>query len=565
MASQAMALPVAGPPSVVDRRRHWSVFRAYTIYRMILVTTLMVVFFLDAEGRLFGVQDATLFQWTILGYMGFVFIGLIGSLVRKPVLSAQTHFQALVDLIALSLLIYCTGGISSNLNAFLIVAIAACGILLPLSSTLIAAALACVAVFSVWLYAAIAGPEGTAFADNFTQAALSLLTEKTAALSKLSILSGSFFIAGLLTYTLAERARRSENLAQQRSVELLEMAHLNQAIVQHLQSGIIVVDRLARVQLMNQTARELLSYDDPLNEAPLNEVSDALSQRMATWVSSGLHTARPFRQEEHLPDVTPVFSHLSSAGDSADTLIFLEDAAQLEQRVQRVKLAALGRLTASIAHEIRNPLASISHAAQLLNESSTVDTSDKRLGQIIYDNANRANRIINSVLDLSRREKAKPEDFELKSWLEEFCREFQRSKDGEAPPYIEMRVQPDDLIVRFDTSHLHQVLWNLFSNACVHGVKEGEKPRIRAAAWFNEARNRPILDVIDFGDGIPEDEQRQIFEPFFTTRTDGNGLGLYISREICEANRGQLQYLSPPEGGGCFRIVFATASKRVTK
>ena len=168
-----------------------------------------------------------------------------------------------------------------------------------------------------------------------------------------------------------------------------------------------MVDRFARIRLMNDTARQLLNYHAPARDVPLNEVSSVLSQRLATWLSISMHNPKPFRQDEHLPDLTPTFSYLGDPRKSGDMLIFLEDSAQAAQRLQQIKLAALGRLTASIAHEIRNPLASISHAAQLLQESSTASPSDKRLGQIIHDNSKRASTIIANVLDLSRRDKAK--------------------------------------------------------------------------------------------------------------------------------------------------------------
>jgi two-component system sensor histidine kinase PilS (NtrC family) len=276
-----------------------------------------------------------------------------------------------------------------------------------------------------------------------------------------------------------------------------------------------------------------------------------------------MHNPKPFRQHEHLPDVTPNFSHLSGTR-AADTLIFLEDSEQVANRLQQIKLAALGRVTAGIAHEIRNPLASISHAAQLLGESASASNSDRRLGQIIHDNAKRASKIIGNVLDMSRREKAKPEDFALKPWLTEFCQEFLRGcKTG--APHLEIRVQPEGLGVRFDPSHLHQVLWNLCSNACVHGTDPGSTPRVRLAAGLDSVRTRPYLDVTDRGPGIPEAEAKKIFEPFFTTRSQGTGLGLYISREMCEANRAQLQYVPSAEGGTCFRIMFSNPGKQDSK
>jgi len=245
---------------------------------------------------------------------------------------------------------------------------------------------------------------------------------------------------------------------------------------------------------------------------------------------------------------------------SADTLIALEDSSLVVQRLQQLKLAALGRMTASIAHEIRNPLSSIGHAAQLLQESPTVNPGDRRLGQIVHDNARRANKIITTVLELSRREGARPESLALRPWLEKFQREF-LSDHRQYQPEIELVVEPPDLLVCFDPLHLHQVLWNLCNNACVHSTAKDGPARLRLTAGLGPADAVPFLDVHDEGPGISEADNSKIFEPFFTTKTQGTGLGLYISREICEANNAQLQYIRPVAGGSCFRITFAKANQ----
>jgi two-component system sensor histidine kinase PilS (NtrC family) len=298
---------------------------------------------------------------------------------------------------------------------------------------------------------------------------------------------------------------------------------------------------------------------------PLSEVSPQLSQRLATWLSTTLQNPRPFRQEGHLPDVSPTFSYLSPNDRSGDIVILLEDSAQATHRLQQIKLVALGRLTASIAHEVRNPLASISHAAQLLQESPTATLGDKRLVNIIHDNAKRASAIIGNVLDLSHRDKAKPEEFVLLPWLENVRQEFLRGASGQSPQ-ISLQVKPKDLIVRFDTGHLQQVLWQLLSNACAHSVEAGQTPQIQilASVDLSSGLVRPVLDVIDAGPGIPDAESQRIFEPFFSTKAHSTGLGLYIAREVCEANRGQLQYIRS-DSGSCFRITFPAISKQERK
>ncbi len=551
--------------SVLDRRRNWYVFRVFNLYRLTVAALLLTIFSLESGTRFFGTENPTLFFWAAAGYVAIV-LGSIGlSFLRRPSLRVQAQLQAVVDIVCLTLLMRASGGLGSNVSVLLVVAVAASSIMLPLISALFTGALAFFVVTGQWLQAGWTRFQMEQFSSGITDLAayLAYMSKNGDELARLGVLGASLLIAALLTYTLAERSRRSEDIARQRTQELLEVAELNQTIVQHLQSGVIVVDRLARVRLMNDTARELLSFQGPCVGLPLSEISSQLSQRLATWLSAGIQHPKPFRQDEHLPDVTPSFTHLS--GNLAfDTLIFLEDSGAVAQRLQQIKLAALGRLTAGIAHEIRNPLASISHAAQLLGESPSASPSDRRLGQIIQDNAKRANRIIANVLDMSKRDKIRPEDFAFKPWLDEFCKEFLRAH-GEPRPKLELKVNPSDLWVRFDPSQLHQILWNLFTNAVLHGTPSDQAPRIRVQATLDPLRQRPMLDIMDFGNGIPDAESKKIFEPFFTTKAKGTGLGLFIAREMCEANRAQLQYMRSPDGGSCFRITFAQQGRQQTK
>ncbi|MEE4376622.1 MAG: histidine kinase dimerization/phospho-acceptor domain-containing protein, partial [Candidatus Competibacteraceae bacterium] len=395
--------------SAMDRRRAWYVLRAFNIYRLVMALILLCIYLLDQRSRVFGKDDPTLFLWTTLLYMAVVLLAIVGSFLRRPAFSWQTHLQTLVDLIALSLLIHASGGITSSLSILLVTAIAASGILLPLYSALAAAALAFFIMLGYWfLDSSDFALSGWNDAVSFSNWIAGFFQNRTDTLGRVGILGASFFIAALLTYTLAERARRSDALVHERSRELLEMAELNQVIIRHLQSGIIVVDNFARVRLINDKARELLNYTLPIQGSALRDVSPQLSQDLTTWLVA--ETApKPFRQAQHLPDITPTFSLLGSS-QTADTLIFLEDTTQVVQRLQQIKLAALGRMTAGIAHEIRNPLTAISHAAQLLQESIILSDSDQRLGEIIHINVKRANRIISDVLDLSRRDQIKQED-----------------------------------------------------------------------------------------------------------------------------------------------------------
>ncbi|MFO1430166.1 MAG: ATP-binding protein [Candidatus Competibacteraceae bacterium] len=545
--------------NILDRRYQWTVFRAFNFYRLILVLLLVGIFLLDEGNRFFGKANSLLFLGTAVVYMVLVVLAIVGSYRRRPLLRVQAQVQTIVDLIALGLLVHASGNIGSNLSILMVTAVAASGILLPLYSALAMAALAFLILLG-YTFSMVAASFTAAGATSLWSGRFgAYLQTYDADWERLGILGASCFIAALLTYTLAERSRRTEALARQRSQQLLEMAQINQAIVQHLHSGIIIVDQSARVRLMNDTAHRLLNHAESAEGVALETLSPPLQQRLSQWLGSGVYSTKPFRQAGHLPELTVSFSEFGRKR-LKDTLIALEDSSLMVQRLQQLKLAALGRMTASIAHEIRNPLTSISHAAQLLQESSTVSPGDRRLGQIVHDNAKRANKIINTVLELSRREGARPENIALETWLEEFHREF-LNNHRQYQPQIEWVIEPPELRVYFDPLHLHQVLWNLCNNACVHGPSKDGPVRLRLVAGPGKADAGPWLDVYDEGPGIPEADNSKIFEPFFTTKTQGTGLGLYISREICEANNAQLQYIRPATGGSCFRITFAKANQ----
>ncbi|MCC8999886.1 MAG: hypothetical protein LM522_10395, partial [Candidatus Contendobacter sp.] len=458
------------------------------------------------------------------------------------------------------IMIHASGGLNSSLNSLLITAVAASGILLPLSSALLAAALGFFLLTMSWLVSQWQAAQALtliAHAPDPWTAFVGQLRNATDDLVRLGVLGAVLFIAAALTYALAERARRSEDLARRRTFELLDVAELNQGIIRHLQSGVVVVDAIDQVVLLNDTARTML--DQPNVEAgmALDALSSPLARQLRAWRDRGGLEVPAFRPAEHRPELIPRFTGLSGQA-AATTLILLEDSAQAAERLQQIKLAALGRLTAGIAHEIRNPLAAISHAAQLLQESANASASagDRRLAQIVHDNVRRANRIITDVLDLARRDRVKPERLALAAWLETFGYEFTRDLDG-PPPIWNLTVKPDDLAVNFDPHQFRQVLWNLCANACQHGVRPGEIPQITLCAGLENGQGRPFIEVRDAGPGIPAENVAKLFEPFFTTRSKGTGLGLYLARELCEANRAQLQHLPSAEGGSCFRITFA--------
>jgi two-component system sensor histidine kinase PilS (NtrC family) len=543
----------------MDRRHLWLVFRATNIYRLILAALLLAAFALDEQNRLFGKQEPRLFLGTAAVYMMLAMVAIAGSYWRRPDLSIQAHLQLLIDLTALTIMINASGGLSSSLNSLLIAAVAASAILLPLISALLAAAMGFFLLTASWLVDRWQAAETLVRLGRGSDPWIGFwegLGNTSDDWVRLGVLGSVLFIAAGLTHALAERARRSEALARQRTWELLEVAELNQGIIRHLQNGVVVVDAAGQVQLLNDTAREWLGIPEVMPGKPLLELSLPLARRLELWLREGNPDVSPFRPAEYRPELIPRFTRLSGR-QAASVLILLEDSDQTAAQLQQIKLAALGRLTAGIAHEIRNPLAAISHAVQLLEESASasVSVSDQRLARIAHDNVKRANRIISDVLDLARRDRVKPERIALGPWLETFSEELLRSIEGPSPQWRH-QVDPTDLVVVFDPHQLRQVLWNLCANACQHGARSDQIPQVELRAGRENSHGRPFVEVRDAGPGIAPENVAHLFEPFFTTRAKGTGLGLYLARELCEANRAQLQYLPIAEGGCCFRINF---------
>jgi two-component system sensor histidine kinase PilS (NtrC family) len=242
------------------------------------------------------------------------------------------------------------------------------------------------------------------------------------------------------------------------------------------------------------------------------------------------------------------------SGLNGGTLIYLEDLGRAQNEAQQMKLAAMGRLTASIAHEVRNPLSAINQAAQLLEEDGSVAPEGRRLLGMIRSNSKRIDRIVGEVLQLNRRDRQQPEVVQLGEFVRSLTDEIAQA-EGIAASGLAIDIT-DDLLVVFDRGHLNQIFWNLVRNAWQHCQKRAASIRIAARAGY--MGDAVICELGDDGPGVPAEFRAQIFEPFFTTRPGGTGLGLYIARELADANGAALELL-PKSPGAVFRMTFKRA------
>lgn len=482
-----------------------------------------------------------LFSTVSLSYLVIAACSLVTIKWRQPGFHLQVYLQVMIDIVAVTLLTHASGGVRSGLGMLLIISIAGGSLTMAGRTAHLFAAIATLAVLAEQLYSWL---QGATITTNYTHAGL---------------LGASFFATASLAHVLARRLRESQALAERRGVDLANMAQLTEYVIQRMQTGILVVDNQFSIRLINASAARLLESTPRTEGRPIIQISPELDRQLREWWNNAIYEPQSFRPSEAAPEILPKFARLG-VDRSAGTLIFLEDMAALTQQAQQLKLASLGRLTASIAHEVRNPLGAISHASQLLAESPHLDAGDTRLTEIIQEHSARVNAIIENIMHLSRRQRARPEELLLKPWLNQFINEFIAS-EGLTPGQIRLEVTPADARVQVDPGQLHQVLWNLCHNGIKHGGGDGRSRLILRAGMVAESQN-PYLDVIDNGPGISPQLQQQIFEPFFTTATDGTGMGLYIARELCASNQARLNYLPNAAGGGRFRITFADPRRR---
>jgi two-component system sensor histidine kinase PilS (NtrC family) len=517
-------------------RTAWRALRLFNLYRLVLSGLFSVLVVTGNLPPPLGSYNRRMFALVVIAYLALTVVGQAAVERRFGSLGLQTLAQVLLDIVAITLMMYASGGVTSGLGMLLVVSIAGGSILAPGRNALLFAAVASLAVLGEelysWLFFYIP-------AANYTHA---------------GFLGGTYFATALLAFVLGQRLRASEALAAQQALDLESLARLNEHIIQRMQSGIVAVDAQDRVRLINAAAIRLLGTGDAAAGRDLVDLAPALDAQLRQWRVGGLQPEDAIKGGAAGVDVLASFTGLGAQGAT----ILLEDAAAVRQRAQQLKLASLGRLTASIAHEVRNPLGAISHAAQLLDESAQGSEEDRRLVGIIQQHSRRVNTIIDNVMSLSRREPAVPEGFAIKPWLEEFAAEL-RARFGLDGADVVTHVQPEAIAVCMDPSHLHQVLSNLCENALRY--RRG-RPLLELRCGIHALTQRPHLDVIDRGPGMPASVQEHVFEPFFTTEADGTGLGLYLAAEMCEANQAALVLKSNSTEGCCFRINFAHPGRR---
>lgn len=508
----------------------WRALTVFAGYRFFLAGVLFFVFYLKLPPEFLGSVDPRLYSTISQLYLLVSLVLLVFTLKRWGYVDSQIKVQLVIDIVALTMLIHASGGLPTGLGSLMLVVVVAGGALVPGRLAAFIAAIATLAILLEVSYSQIAGDGATKY-------------------SQAGLLGATFFVTAWLAQWLSQKMQSSQVLAEQRAQDVANLAVLNQHIISRLQIGVLALDAHGSVTLFNESARQLLGIERTVPGFNLKQMAPDLAEQIWLWQHHNPEPFEPFQARPDLPEVRASATKL----DSGETLVYIENTSAMAQQAQQLKLASLGRLTASIAHEIRNPLGAISHAGELLAEQKATDPSMQKLTGIIQRHSQRVNSIIETILQMSRRKTVEPAAVVLATWLDRFLNEFRELK-GVKEGEISLTIEVPLAKVAMDPEQLHQVMWNLLDNAWYYSDADQPLPRVRVVLAKDDSAI--TIDVTDNGPGVAEDVREHLFEPFHSQRRGGTGLGLYLARELCQANGARLSFLPDELQSSRFRISF---------
>lgn len=511
---------VLAPPE-----NYWKALLYFNVYRLCIAGLLLVSsLFQPFASTLFSPGRGHSTGVLTVAYLLATLSSLLAVRFCRRRYNAQLTAAVLVDVLVLTLLMHASGGtLYGGLGAMMLITLAGAGLVGQGRLVLFYAAVATLAVLLGNVQRALLSDVDVA--DSF----------------QAGLLCAGFFAIAISARLLARWVLAKEEQVRQRGEDLRNQTLLSQRVIEETQDGVLVLGREGAIRHHNPRARQLLGLGDPSGRH-LTDYSTELSQGFSEWCERA--TDKPILVRAPASSMQLRARFVATESSRHDVLVFLEDMGRLQEQARQFKLAALGRLTASIAHEIRNPLSAIRHAGELLREDDFGPVAD-RLLRIVLDNAQRVERIVSDVLELGRRDRVHPERIDLRQTLPALVEEAMLKADV-ASGIVGCEFAGAATLF-FDRSHLHQVLWNLLGNALRHSQGKTGSIRLRAQD-AGSAAGGVELHVIDDGPGIDEDSREQIFEPFFTTHSGGTGLGLYIARELCEANNAHLDLAESARG-----------------
>jgi len=517
-----------------------------SIYRLVIALLLVAGNFTSFAGSPFDSFSQVFANGILLIYLLFSAFALFMARYRKVESRRLAQFALLADVLFLSVMLFGLGGLNSGVGILLVFTSAIAGMLLPIRFALFVASVSAIAM----VVEAFVGP-GIDVAPLFESPVNELLNA--------GLYGATCMVACLLSHRIAYWARDFRVIAEKQETQIADLQELNDVIIRNMTTGVLAVDQNRRIRLMNEYAWFLMG-SPKVRELLLTDLSPRLDRLLEKWQLSPAEEPSTVVLETSQAQVLPAFASLP--GDEfTGALVFLNDESVISRRALELSANSLAKLSGSIAHEIRNPLAALTHAAQLLDESPSITLNDMRLTNIILDQSKRMNGIVENILQLSRQEQSRPEPVELNRFLKDLAEEFKSTQTAQNLDF-ELLLETGKTFVVFDRSQLHQCLWKLLDNT-VHHASVKRPPRAELRMHKDELAGYCVITVEDNGPGIPNSRIVDIFEPFFTTRKEGSGLGLYVARQLCEANQAELTADSQPGVGTAFhiRIRLAPAAK----
>ncbi|MGE4348234.1 MAG: nitrogen regulation protein NR(II) [Candidatus Berkiella sp.] len=513
----------------------WKTLQLYSIYRFILSATCLVIAYQNKLIPIFGQFSEghpTLFLHTSAAYLLFAIFNLLLSLIQKPNYSIQANVGIFLEIAFLIVIMHACGGVLSGIGLLFILLAAAHSILYPGKLSFLSAALISIGLLLEYFYAKTYG--------------YNLLNSS----NQVGLLGLIVFATSLLTNFLSLKARKNQAIILKQAKQLASSFQLNSFIVDLMQQGVIVLDSDQNIRIINLSAQKLLGI--PLNEKAqrLSDLPTSFQHCVLAWLMKQKNLS-PIQINPMYPKVRLDFQSIDP-NNTPGLIIFIYDFQAETRKAQDLKLSSLGHLTANIAHELRNPLGAASHAAQILMESEELNQENVNLAVMIQQNCERMNQVIKNVLSISG-QKSNIKILELNRWIKENVHHLKFTQYPNAQ--IIFSPSEEELWVGVDPSQLMQIIVNLCENGLRYSEKKIGKPTVSLHTQSGIHPHGVYLDIIDQGDGIPEENRDFVFEPFFTTEKTGTGLGLYLARELSQINGAHIDYCQSTLGSQ-FRIIF---------
>lgn len=512
--------------------RQWRTLLVYDLYRILSVILFLGIYFFSYIYK----PNSLLYFSILFVYFLFTLIFIYFWYDRGLSFEKQVFFSGTIDIFFICSMLFLIGNLQAGYGILLNVTIAALSILVPGRLAIFFAALAS--------FLLLCG--NTLQFIIYNQKDLSSFYYN-------GIYGAGFFGTALTAWYLSNWVRLSEILAQHRSDELVKMQKINEYIVDRMNSGIIYVDETKQIKLINSAAREFFNLDSKNSPVYLRELSPVVQDKFDNFLHKHTQKERVAQTIIEEPYLKIHFFSTTAPGN-LEVLIILEDMTHIAQQAQQLKLASLGRFSASIAHELRNPLGAIAHAAQLFGDQG-LNQEDTRLKQLIINNCDRMNGVIKNVLQLTRRQQSQPQVNDIASFLEQFKQDFCHINQCD----FTIKLPRDKRVsVVFDKSQLEQIMVILCDNAMQHG--RNEEGIVSLTITVKSSSNKIVLTISDSGPGIPPENRDNIFEPFFTTLSSGTGMGLFLARDLCEINQARLNLINSNKGS-CFAITLNSSDE----